>query len=302
MNLTYLQTFLVVAEERSFTKAAEVLNVSKGLVSRHVQRLEEVLNSKLFHRTTRSINLTEVGEELFSKAKQIQLLATEAEMRVRDITQEVSGDLKVTAPSEFGRALCRHVIPFFCQQYPKVNLVLDFGPIKKKIEAGDFDLAFRAYDELPNDVVARDLGYIRSVLVCKAQYAKVKQFNAIDDIHQCDFILNTQNEHWNQLELISDKQTYNVEVTGTISANTYNSILELAVQGMGVASLPYYQVEELLKSGELIQVFPEWSVKTHKLSLIYAQRRVTPKKLVTFQLAVKQWLDSNNLYMLPPYI
>ncbi|WP_032547686.1 LysR family transcriptional regulator, partial [Vibrio crassostreae] len=96
MNLIYMQTFLTVAEEQSFTKAAEVLDVSKGLVSRHVQRLEETLNSKLFHRTTRSISLTEVGEELYSKAKQIQLLAIEAEMRVLDMTQEVAGDLKIT--------------------------------------------------------------------------------------------------------------------------------------------------------------------------------------------------------------
>ncbi|MCC4821385.1 LysR family transcriptional regulator, partial [Vibrio lentus] len=104
-----------------------VLDVSKGLVSRHVQRLEETLNSKLFHRTTRSISLTEVGEELYAKAKQIQLLATEAEMRVLDMTQEVAGDLKITAPIEFGRALCRHIIPTFKQEYPKVDLILDFG-------------------------------------------------------------------------------------------------------------------------------------------------------------------------------
>lgn len=298
MNLTYLQTFFVVAEERSFTKAAEVLDVSKGLVSRHVQRLEEALNSRLFHRTTRSISLTEVGEELYTKAKQIQLLATEAEMRVKDITQEVSGELKVTAPIEFGRALCRHVLPHYRNQYPKVDLVLDFGPIKKKIESGDFDIAFRAYDELPNDVIAKDLGFIRNVLVCSADYAKGKSLVAIEDIHQCTFILNSQNERWNQLELISGKQKYDVEVTGNLRSNTYNSILELARQGMGVASLPYYQVEDHLENGELVHVFPEWSAKAHKLSLIYAQRRVTPKKLATFNLSVTQWLQSNRLYMI----
>ncbi|WP_391090137.1 LysR substrate-binding domain-containing protein [Vibrio sp. NH-UV-68] len=298
MNLTYLQTFRVVAEEHSFTKAAETLDVSKGLVSRHIQKLEEALNSRLFHRTTRSISLTEVGEELYSKAKQIQLLATEAEMRVKDITQEVAGELKVTAPIEFGRALCRHVIPSFRQQYPKVNLTLDFGPMKKKIESGDFDVAFRAYDELPGDVIAKELGYIRNVLVCSANYAKRKRLATIEDIHQCSFILNSQNESWNQLELISNEQSYDVEVTGSFRSNTYNSILELAIQGMGVASLPYYQVEDLFESGDLVHVFPEWSVKTHKLSMIYAQKRITPKKLVTFNLAVKQWLESNNLYMI----
>lgn len=298
MNLTYLQTFLVVAEEHSFTKAAEILDVSKGLVSRHVQRLEEALNSRLFHRTTRSISLTDVGEELYTKAKQIQLLATEAEMRVSDMTQVIAGDLKVTAPIEFGRALCRHVIPSFRQQYPKVNLVLDFGPIKKKIESGDFDVAFRAYDELPGDVIARELGFIRNVLVCSYDYAKVNRLSSIEDIHQCTFILNSQNERWNQLELIKGEQKYNVEVTGSLRCNAYSSILELAMQGMGLASLPYYQVEALIESGELIHVFPEWSVKAQKLSLIYAQRRVTPKKLVTFNLAVKQWLESGNVYMI----
>ncbi|HDY7637845.1 TPA: LysR family transcriptional regulator [Vibrio vulnificus] len=298
MNLTYLQTFLVVAEEASFTKAAEELDVSKGLVSRHVQKLEKALNSRLFHRTTRSISLTEVGEELYTKAKQIQLLAVEAEMRVKDITQEVSGDLKITAPIEFGRSLCRHVIPPFRKQYPKVDLVLDFGPIKKKIESGDFDVAFRAYDELPNDVIAKALGFIRNVLVCSVDYAKANKLAALEDIHKCTFILNSQNESWNQLELIKDEQKYNVEVTGNLRSNTYQSILELARQGMGVASLPYYQVEDHLENGELVHVFPEWSVKAHKLSMIYAQRRVTPKKLVTFNLAVSQWLKSNNLYMI----
>lgn len=299
MNLTYVQTFLAVAEERSFTKAAEVLDVSKGLVSRHVQRLEEALNSRLFHRTTRAISLTEVGEELYAKAKQIQLLATEAEMRVLDMTQEVAGDLRVTAPIEFGRALCHHVIPSFRQQYPKVNLTLDFGPIKKKIESGDFDVAFRAYDELPNDVIAKDLGYIRNVLVCSKSYAVANSLKAIEEIHQCSFILNSQNERWNQLQLINDDQNYHIEVTGSLRTNTYSSILELAMQGMGVASLPFYQVEALIKKGELVHVFPEWSVKAQKLSLIYAQRRVTPQKLVTFNLAVMRWLESNRLYMIP---
>ena len=70
------------------------------------------------------------------------------------------------------------------------------------------------------------------------------------------------------------------------------------MQGIGVASLPFYQVEEQLKKGELIHVFPEWSIKAQKLSLIYAQRRVTPQKLVTFNRAVKEWLESNNTYTL----
>ena len=85
---------------------------------------------------------------------------------------------------------------------------------------------------------------------------------------------------------------------GNLRCNTYHSILELALQGMGVASLPYYQIEDLIDSGDLIHVFPECSVKTHKLSLIYTQRRVMPKKMLMFNHAVKRWLESNDLYMI----
>lgn len=298
MNLSYLQTFLVVAEEGSFTKAADVLEVSKGLVSRHVSHLEKALNAKLFHRTTRHIALSEVGEALFSKAKQIQLLASEAEIRVKDITQEFSGDLKVSAPFEFGRALCRHVIPSFIRQHPQINLILDFGPIKKDIVSGDFDVAFRAYEELPNDVVGKELGFIRNVLICSKNFAQHNTVHSIKDLHDCTFILNGQNKRWNQLELINGDKKYQIEVAGNLSSNTYSSILSLAKQDLGIASLPYYQVEELIKNGELIHLLPYWAVRTHKLSLLYAQRRITPRKLVTFNLAVKEWLGSSQLYLI----
>ncbi|KGJ88623.1 LysR family transcriptional regulator [Colwellia psychrerythraea] len=298
MNLSYLQTFLTVAEEGSFTKAAEGLSVSKGLVSRHVSHLETTLNAKLFHRTTRRIALTEVGEELLSKAKQIQLLASEAEIRVRDITQEFAGNLKVTAPFEFGRALCRHVIPSFIQQHPQINLILDFGPIKREIVSGDFDIAFRAYDELPDDVVGKELGFIRNVLVCSKDFAQHNEVKSIHDLHRCRFVLNGQDERWNQLILVKNDEHYQIEVSGNLSSNTYSSILQLAEQGLGIACLPYYQVEELIKTKKLIHLLPDWAVKIHKLSLIYAQRRITPRKLVTFNLAVKNWLESNNLYLI----
>ncbi len=297
MNLTYLHTFLVVAEEKSFTKAANRLAVSKGLVSRHVKSLEETLNSKLFHRTTRAINLTETGEELLVKAQQIKFLAKEAENRVKELNQIVEGNLKVTAPFEFGRALCEHVIPSFKQQYPKINLILNFGSDKEDIELGNYDIAFRAFDSMPNDVVAKYLGNIRNVIVCHPEWANKNNCSKIEDIHDCEFILNGQNKNWNKLSLYNGKRHFEFEVTGTTSSNTYQSILELVLQGLGVASLPYYQVEPFINSNRLTHLFKGWSVITHRLNLIYAQRKVTPKKITTFNDHVLSWLSSNNQYL-----
>lgn len=297
MNLTYLQTFLMVAEEKSFTKAAEKLDVSKGLVSRHVASLEQSLNAKLFHRSTRRITLSEVGEELLLKAKQIQFLAAEAEIRVKDITQEFTGSLKVTAPYEFGKALSKNVIPAFVTQHPQIKLELDFGPVKREVSSGDYDIAFRAEEDLPSDVVAKELGFIRNVLVCSAEFAAKSKIESIKDLYKCHFILNGQNEGWNKLHLVKGETEFKLEVTGNLVSNTYSSIMTLAEQGLGVACLPFYQVEEKVKQGELIHLLPDWGIKTHKLSWLYAQRKVTPRKLASFNLAVKNWLDSNDLYM-----
>jgi DNA-binding transcriptional LysR family regulator len=296
MNLYHLQTFLAVADEGSFTRAAEVLDVSKGLVSRHIQKLENNLSTKLFYRSTRKIVLTEVGVELYSKAKQIQRLSIEAEIGVKDITQEVSGELKVTAPFEFGKVMCREVIPSFRRVYPDVILTLDFGYQKKLIESGDFDIAIRAYDDLPNDVIAIDLGYIRNVLVCSNGYLSDSFAHDISHLHNYDFILNSQEDRWNNLELHSDNEKREVSILGSLSANTYHSILELVKQGLGIASLPYYQVCQYLEQGELVQMCPLWSVRTHKLSLIYSPRKITPQKIKAFNKQILNWLKEKPQY------
>lgn len=151
---------------------------------------------------------------------------------------------------------------------------------------------------MPEDVVGKELGFIRNVLVCSKDFAKQNEVLSIKDLHHRSFILNGQNERWNQLALVNGKKEYQVEVSGSLVSNTYSSILSLTKQDLGIACLPYYQVEEHIKSGELIHLLPDWAVKTHKLSLLYAQRKITPRKLVTFNLAVKKWLDSNRLYLI----
>ncbi|WP_237359801.1 LysR family transcriptional regulator [Vibrio marisflavi] len=299
MNLEYLQTFLFVANAKSFTKAAESLSVSKGLVSRHIQKLEEHLGTKLFHRSTRKIELTEVGHELLVKAQHIRMLSIEAEMRVKDLIHDLTGELKITAAPEFGQMLCQTVVPKFRSMYPEVDLRLDFTLGEKSVESGEFDIAFRAAEELPNDVIAKRLGYIRNVLVCTPDFSQKYPMNELSDIYQIPFILNNYNNQWNTLKLKSAARELDVDVKGSISANSYQAVLALTMQHLGVASLPYYQVEQHLSNKTLCQLFPSWSIKAHKLNLIYAQKRTTPKKIKAFNQLVIDLLKERSSYLLP---
>ncbi|MGF1740488.1 LysR family transcriptional regulator [Vibrio profundum] len=297
MDLTHLQTFLKVAENNSFTGAADAIDVSKGLVSRHVKALEASLNCKLFHRSTRSVTLTESGEALFLKAKKIQVLAREAETQVKDISQAITGDLSITAPLELGKALCQHVIPRFKDSYPEINLRLDFGPHARKVEEGDFDIAIRAGKELPSESVARELGYIRHVLVSSPQYLKGRSFLELENLLTEDFVLYQEATKTTQFDLFNATGNFELTVSGSIRCNSYSGVLELIQQGLGVASLPYYQVEPLIKSGELTHVMPDYSIRAQPLHIVYASHRLTPKKLAMFNQAVMDWLTPETGYV-----
>jgi len=294
MNLIHLQTFLAVATSGSFTQAAVHLDVSKGLVSRHVKHLEKSLNARLFHRTTRSIRLTEEGRELYSKAKQIQILAKEAELRIKDYGQEISGKLRVTAPLSLGQKLCQQVVPDFCNKYPKIVLNLSFGAGSKDVEFGEFDIAFRASEDLPDNVIAKDLGFIKNVLVCSPQLPVSLKADDIITLQEQSFIINGQVNQWNTLQMVKGAETYQIAVNGRIASNTYESIYELAIAGLGIACLPFYLVEQSLKSGVLVRVFPDWVVKTHQLYALYSQRRITPQKVLVFRDRVKDWFQEGE--------
>lgn len=298
MNLEHLQTFLFVAESGGFSHASTALGVSKGLVSRHIQKLEDTLKTKLFHRTTRQVTLTEAGNELYRNARQIKMLAAEAEMRIKDLAQDVSGELKVTAPIGFGRVLCKDIVPELRAQYPALDLTLDFGADRYRIEMGEYDVALRAYDDLPNEVIAKELGLVKNILVGSPEYLQERQLFSLDDLLQHEFIVNTQNNSWNVLKLQCDYSSRTMELTGKIGANNYQSILELVLHHQGIASLPFYLVADLIENRQLTHVLKDWSIYTHKISLIYARQRVIPKKVVIFNHAIMSWFQNNRQFFL----
>ncbi len=299
VNLTHLQTFISVASSGGFSAAAETMDVSKGLVSRHIQLLERELATRLFHRTTRRVSLTEAGEALLVQARQIQHLACQAELQIRDLTQECSGTLKITAPVELGRVLCRDIIPRFHNDFPKVDLVLDFDPDAKDIEAGEFDIALRAGEPLPDNVVARDFGIIRNVLVAAPAYLYSKdKIDCCDELSDASLILSCYRSEWNQLTLCNGVDRTTLDVKSSIYTNSYTSALELVLAGMGIASLPLYQVESQINASTLLRVLPAYSLPVHRLSLIYSGQRIMPRKIVMFNRYIMDWQkDHKHFFM-----
>lgn len=289
MNLAHLKTFLEVARHGGFSAAADSLDISKGMASRHIRSLEESLQCQLFHRTTRIVTLTEAGEELLDKTLKIEELVQQAQLNIHNLVQEASGNVKLTAPTALGRIICMEVIQNYAMEYPKVKLSLEFNRQINDVEFGQFDIALRIYDQIPDNVVAKDFGYVKNILVASPQWLQATPLSHIEDLHKVD-VVNDLNNEWNTWELQTDTGAREVIPThGNVACSDYSDTLLMTKMGFGLANLPRYVVEEDLKQGALIHVLPDWYSHKHRLYLAYTKQRSYPKKVTALINRIRHW-------------
>ncbi|NRA20354.1 MAG: LysR family transcriptional regulator [Oceanospirillaceae bacterium] len=304
MNLSYLESYAAVISEGSFSAAAEHLQVSKGLISRHVQKLEKELGVLLLHRTTRVIRMSEAGQKLYRESQKIFSLAHQVQRDIVDMAQEVSGLLRFTAPISIGDRIIVDLLPKYRALCPEVMLELNFSNREYDLASGENDIALRAFASLPELVVAKPLGRVRNVLVASEQYlARYPLLTAMHQLHKHNCILNSHQQEWNlwqyaaQSTVVISAEPTEIAVSGNIATSKYASAKILALQGEGIANLPWYSVDKLVKSGELTVVLPEYHFYFHQMAVIHAAQRVLPKKLRIFKALLVEWFVEHPEYL-----
>lgn len=165
MDITHLASFYEVVQRGSFSAAADALGVSKGMLSRHVSSLESALNAQLLQRTTRRLSLTEAGRVLHQQAGEIFALAREAEEGIRALTEEDSGRLRFTCPVSTGDRMVSELLARFAELCPGVQVELNFTNAMIDMSQGENDIALRAMELIPDNLVALPLGRLKDVVV-----------------------------------------------------------------------------------------------------------------------------------------
>lgn len=304
MNPIYLDAFYHVVSQGGFSAAADFLQVSKGLVSRQVRALEKQLGCQLLHRTTRVVTLTEAGQRLYHYAQQINDLKRQAALQLSALQQGESGLLRFTCPLSLGEHLLPWVIERFRQQCPQVQLELNLTNQNFKLSNGDQDIAIRASAQWPDDVVAHPLGWMRNILVTSPTYAERHPLPRHPEhllSHNC--ILNSHQPAWNRWQLVprarqSVLTSVTVQVQGNLAINQYTSSLHLSqsLSEAGIASLPYYLVEQAISQGRLIQVLADYDVLTHSLAILHAYQQPLPRKIQVFKQILLDWFNQHPQY------
>lgn len=279
-NFNELQLFLVVARERSFTKAAGKLGVTQSELSHAMKALEERLNIRLLTRTTRSVAPTEAGERLIACL----------EPRIADLEQELdsliqlngiaSGNIRLTSGEHAARSLVWPKLKPFLREYPEIHveLMVDNGFVD--IVEGRFDAGIRLGESVNKDMVAVRIGPdIRMAIVAAPSYfADHPAPETPHDLqdHRCiNMRLPTVGGlyHW---EFEKDGKPLRVRVEGQLTVNLLPERIDAALSGFGLACVPENMIQDYVKSGALIQVLQAWCPFFPGYYLYYPSRKQHP--------------------------
>ncbi len=292
-----IPVFVAVVESGGFSPAARFLGISKSAVSKRITQLEQQLGVKLLHRTTRKLSLTEAGEHYFEHAVMANRAAKDAEDAVAQLQGEPQGRLRINAAMSFGRLHVVPMIPAFLKRYPKVSIDLELDDKTVDMVQGGVDIAIRGGAMIDSTLVARKLVSLRSVLCVSQpylhQFGRPKQ---LDDLlqHNClSFRYSNDAKGWS---FSQDGRTQMIAVSGNYQANNSEALLDAVLQGVGISRLPTFVVGPYLRSGQLIQLFPEYQMPMQDISAVMIERQYMPAKVRAFLDFTIEYLGSDTPY------
>ncbi|MDO6513209.1 MULTISPECIES: LysR family transcriptional regulator [unclassified Neptuniibacter] len=274
MDTNTLQAFIAVAESSSFSKAADHLYLTQSAISKRIALLEDQLNSKLFDRIGRTVSLTEAGNSLLPRAKDILLQLDDAKRAIGNLTAgEVTGGLSLAASHHISLHRLPPHLKQFSKEYPKVELDLQFAESEVAYEGvlkGDFELALITLSPEPEPSIHSDLIWDDLLMYVVAKdhpLAKKDQIN-LEELTHYNAILPSSNTFTRSLVetlFLQHELTLNV----TMSTNYLDTIRMMVTIGLGWSLLPQSLVGKELKVLNVVDSEP-----VHRnLGIIYHRNR-----------------------------
>lgn len=281
MDSFALNVFVQVADTRSFVAAGRILGISASGIGKSVTRLEQSLDVRLFHRSTRSVTLTAEGEMLLERARRILAEVDAARAELSAVSEVPKGRLRIGLPM-IGEPFLP-VLVEFRRQYPDVQLDLEFDNRKADVIEEGYDAVVRSGGIEDSRLTARWLGRFRMMLVGSPAYlARRGTPQRPRDLAQHDCIQfrmhNTGKLQvwplWGDVE----QSEQELQLPTAITCNTNEARLCFAIEGLGIAYVSEFSVRNALDAGQLVTVLDEYTSEQNTFQLLWPSgRHVTPR-------------------------
>ncbi|MGF1724068.1 LysR substrate-binding domain-containing protein [Photobacterium nomapromontoriensis] len=277
--------FNALTNQQSFTKAAQLLDISRTQVSKQIQLLEERLGVQLVQRTTRSFSLTEAGERFAVHCANIVSEINEAESELLQSADSMQGILRIGSAQSFAR---HHISPYiadFHQQYPQLDVEMSLFDHRVDLIAEQLDLWIGMTDTPPEGFVARHLADCHFVLAASPGYlAKYGIPYQPDELasHNC-IIYYSRERKDNIWSFRKGESSEDIKVTGNYRVDSADAILDATLAGHGVGYLATYLLDKEFQEGRLVRLMPDWQLSQYMpLYAIYPRYKFLPQKVQAF--------------------
>jgi len=274
-NWEGVSEFVAVAEAESFTKAAKRLGISTAQVSRQVSGLETRMATKLFHRTTRKVSVTEVGRIYYQHCRQVLDGLEEAERAITNLQSTPRGLLKITAPVTYGERTLAPLVNDFIAKYPELEVKVSLTNQKVDLIDEGYDLAIRLGQLEDSSMMAKRLGSRTQYVCASPDYVSTFGIpHSLSELEQHNCLLGTL-DYWRFQE---NGKTRNVRVKGNLSCNSGHALVDAAIKGIGIIQLPDYYVLPYLEDGQLIPLLEQNRQPDEGIWALYPHNRhLSPK-------------------------
>lgn len=278
-----MQTFVAVVDSGGFTRASEVLGVSRAAVSRQVGELEGRLGTRLLHRTTRRIALTEEGEIFHASCRDVLQSLDEAESEVTARTFVPRGRLRMNVPVSFGITRIAPWLGEFHELYPQVEVDVTLADRTVDLLEEGFDLAIRIGVLQDSSLISRRLATTKLVLCASPRYLeKHGRPNSPADLADHQTIAYSYFSAGNVWEFTGPEGVVSVTVKPWMRTNNGDTVVRVGASGQGIILQPDFVVDDTVASGELEELLPDYRARDLGVHALYPTRRHVSARVRAF--------------------
>jgi DNA-binding transcriptional LysR family regulator len=287
-----MTAFVKTADEKGFSAAARQLDVATSSVTRLVDQLEKQLGTTLFNRSTRRVTLTAAGEAFYQQAIVILQHLDLAEENIRDLDTQPRGKLHIAMPTALGRLRIMPIINQFMHIYTDINIVVHLSDDEVDMQAMDIDIAVRigALPTITTLIVTKVASHSRCVVGAKSYFDRMGRPTHPKDLdqHKCLlFAYGNGVKHWNFTpKLASESEVFTCSPKPNMIANNSEVLLDAVKNGLGIALLPNWLVENELLLGTIESVLADFDSNPHSnhvnVYALFPENRRAMKKVRLF--------------------
>ena len=296
-KLELMKIFTAVCELESFTLAAHTLNLPKASISTSVQKLETLLGTRLLHRTTRKVTITQDGLAVYEQAKDLLLSVEDLEGRFQNQTTELRGRLRVDFPLNVARKIIIPRLPDFLAKHPGIEVELGSTDRRVDLIREGFDFVIRVGNLTDSGLIAKKIGSY-DMINCVSpsyveRYGKPRKLEDLKDHYLINYVSNLGSRP-EGFEYFDGKQYVSRKMRSLITVNNSDAYEQACLTGLGIIQVPWVLRQTLIKRGELLEILPKLTAEPMPISIVYPNRKNLSKRVRVFM----DWVEAQVLEFL----